>query len=258
MAFFHFLHQVCHYFDTGSNWEGGGGIPTLFLRQLYLSGAVVAAASIIGGGVGILLGHTGRMSLIAVNAANAFRAVPTLALLILLVIYPPISLKWDGFLAAFIALTVLGVPPILTNAFVGIREVDADVTDAAKAMGLTGLQVMRRVELPLALPFIMTGIRIAAVEVVATSTLAAETAYSDLGTPIIAGLNSNQPVEAFAGALMVAVLAGMVAIAMGLVMRLVTPAPLRGAGRQPRSARLNAPPSVVQIGSLRGPSSAET
>jgi osmoprotectant transport system permease protein len=257
MAFLHFLHEVCHYFDTGSNWRGGEGIPTLFLRQLYLSAAVVGAASVIGGGLGIVLGHTGRMSLIAVNAANAFRAVPTLALLTLLVIWPPISLRWDGFLAAFLALTVLGIPPILTNAFVGIREVDADVTDAAKAMGLTGFQVMRRVELPLAVPFIMTGIRIAAVEVVATSTLAAETFYSDLGTPVIAGLNSNQPVEATAGALLVAVMAGMVAVLMGLVLRVVTPAHLRGGGRRPRNARLGGPSSVIQIASLRGATSAE-
>ena len=92
----------------------------------------------LGGGLGVVLGHTGRGGLVAVNAANAFRAVPTLALLTLLAIQPAISLKWSGFLAAWLALTALAIPPILTNTYVGMREVDADVRDAAKAMGLTG------------------------------------------------------------------------------------------------------------------------
>jgi osmoprotectant transport system permease protein len=208
---------------AGLSWTGSGGALDLFLRQLWLSAWVVLAATLIGGGLGLVLGHTGRGSLVAVNAANAFRAVPTLALLTLLAIYPPISLKWDGFLCAFIALTVLAIPPILTNTYVGIREVDADIADAARAMGLTGAQVLGRVELPLGLPFIITGIRTAAIEVVATSTLAALTFYQDLGTPVIAGLNSQNPTEAVEGSLLVALMAAMVALALGGVLRLVTP-----------------------------------
>ena len=134
------------------------------------------------------------------NEANAFRAVPTLALLTLLAIQPAISLKWNGFLAAWIALTALAIPPILTNTYVGMREVDADVRDAAKAMGLTGGQVLRTVEAPLALPFVMAGVRTASIEVVATSTLAAYVSYTDLGTYVIAGLNTNGSVVAFSGA----------------------------------------------------------
>ncbi len=136
---------------------------------------------VIGGGIGLVLGHTGRGGLVAVNAANAARAVPSLALLTLFAIVPWISLSWGGFLAAFLALVVLAIPPILTNTYVGIREVDADVRDAAKAMGLTGGQVLRTVELPLAVPVLMAGIRTASIEVVATSTLAAYVSYSDLG-----------------------------------------------------------------------------
>jgi osmoprotectant transport system permease protein len=236
----HFFAHVFGYLTTGSNWSGSGGFPTLFLRQLELSAAVVAAGTLIGGGLGLVLGHTGRGSLVAVNAANAFRAVPTLALLTLLAIYPPISLKWDGFLASFIALTVLAIPPILTNAYVGIREVDADVTDAARAMGLTGRQVLGRVELPLAIPFIMAGIRTASIEVVATSTLAAEVFYTDLGTPVIAGLNSNNTVEAFCGAFLVAVLAAVVAIGLGFILRAVTPPGMR-VGRRAGSLLVSAP-----------------
>ncbi len=170
---------------------------------------------------------------------------PTLALLTLLAIYPPISLKWNGFLCSFIALTVLAIPPILTNTYVGIREVDADVTDAARAMGLTGRQVMGRVELPLAIPFIMAGIRTASIEVVATSTLAAEVFYSDLGTPVIAGLNSNDTVEAFCGALLVAVMAAIVAIGLGGVIKLVTPP---GARVRRRAGSLLTPAPVAEVG----------
>jgi len=223
----HFLSQVFHWFGDGSNWRGPTGIPELFWRQAELSLAVVAGAILIGGGIGVVLGHTGRGGRVAVNAANAARAVPTLALLTLLAIQPSISLKWDGFLASFIALVVLAIPPILTNTYVGMREVDAEVRDAATAMGLTGRQVLGGVELPLALPFMMAGIRTASIEVIATSTLAAYVSYSDLGTYVIAGLNSQDDVEAFSGAILVVVLAAVVAVGLSLLRRAVTPERLR-------------------------------
>jgi len=242
----HFLRQVVDWLTSGAHWTGSGGIPTLFYKQLVLSAAVVAAGTLIGGGIGLVLGHTGRGSLLAVNAANAFRAVPTLALLTLLAIYPPISLKWNGFLCSFLALTVLAIPPILTNTYVGIREVDADITDAASAMGLTGRQVLGRVELPLALPFILAGIRTSAIEVVATSTLAAETFYSDLGTPVIAGLNSNDSVEAFCGALLVAVMAALVALLFALALRAATPPGVK-VSRRTRSLLGSAPVAEAAV-----------
>jgi osmoprotectant transport system permease protein len=126
-----------------------------------------------------------------------------------------------------LALVVLAIPPILTNTYVGMREVDADVRDAAVAMGLTGGEVLRTVELPLAVPFLMAGVRTAAIEVVATSTLAAYVSYSDLGTPVISGLNTNDTVEAFAGAILVALLAALVAVVLGVLQRMLTPLPLR-------------------------------
>ena len=153
--------------------------------------------------------------------------MPTLALLTLLAIQPAISLKWDGFLAAWLALTALAIPPILTNTYVGMREVDADVRDAAKAMGLTGGQVLRTVEAPLALPFVMAGVRTASIEVVATSTLAAYVSYTDLGTYVITGLNTNDSVVAFSGAVLVAAMAGLVTLGLSLLTRALTPLPLR-------------------------------
>jgi osmoprotectant transport system permease protein len=228
----HFIDSVFHWFTTSANWTGPNGILQLFYNQAKLSIAVVVGALIVGGGLGVILGHTGRGGLVAVNAANAFRAVPTLALLTLLAIQPNISLKWSGFLASWIALFILAIPPILTNTYVGMRNVDGDVRDAAKAMGLSGGQVLRRVEAPLALPFVMAGVRTASIEVVATSTLAAYVSYSDLGTFVISGLNGQDNVEAFAGAILVAVLAAIVAVGLGLIQRWLTPLPMRHRSRR--------------------------
>ncbi|HEX3332880.1 MAG TPA: ABC transporter permease subunit [Acidimicrobiales bacterium] len=222
-----FLAHVFGWFTTSSNWWGPQGILLLFWHQLVLSAAVVATAIAIGGGIGVVMGHTGRGGLVAVNAANAFRAVPTLALLTLLAIQPAISLKWNGFLASWLALTVLAIPPILTNTYVGMREVDADVRDAARGMGLTGGQVLRTIEAPLAVPFVMAGVRTASIEVVATSTLAAYVSYTDLGTFVITGLNTNDSVVAFSGALLVAVMAGLVALLLSVLTRVLTPRALR-------------------------------
>jgi osmoprotectant transport system permease protein len=246
-----FLAHVFGWFTTSANWTGSQGIPLLFWHQLKLSVAVVLSALALGGGLGVVLGHTGRGGLVAVNAANAFRAVPTLALLTLLAIQPSITVASpDGFLAAWLALTALAIPPILTNTYVGMREVDADVRDAAKAMGLTGGQVLLTVEAPLAVPFVMAGVRTASIEVVATSTLAAYVSYTDLGTYVITGLDTNDSVVAFSGALLVAVMAGMMALALGALTRVLTPRPLRrrmearragsgGIGRRPLQSNLN-------------------
>jgi osmoprotectant transport system permease protein len=246
--FRHFMASVFDWLTMASNWKGPSGIPVLVWNQIELSAAVVFAAVVVGGGIGLLLGHAGRGGVVAINASNAARAVPSLALLTLFAIVPAISLKWGGFLAAFLALFILAVPPILTNTYVGMREVDGDVKDAAKAMGLTGGQVLRRVELPLAIPVLMAGIRTASIEVVATSTLAAYVSFSDLGTPIIAGLNTNNTVEAFGGAVLVGVLAGLVAFVLGMFQRLFTPEPLRRRVKQPglaSSARGTVKPAGV-------------
>jgi osmoprotectant transport system permease protein len=237
--FRHFVASVGDWLTAPANWSGPTGIPELFWRQAELSLAVVVGAVVIGGGIGVLFGHTGRGGLVAVNAANAARAVPSLALLTLFAIIPAISLRWGGFLAAFLALLILAIPPILTNTYVGVREVDPDVREAARAIGLTGGEVLRGVELPLAVPFILAGIRTASIEVVATSTLAAYVSYTDLGTPVISGLNTNNTVEAFGGAVLVAVLAALVALCLGVLQRLLTPRPLRRQ-RRVRAPRLGA------------------
>jgi osmoprotectant transport system permease protein len=238
-----FFAHVFGWLTTESNSTGPQGIPVLLWNQVKLSVAVVVTALALGGGLGVILGHTGRGALVAVNAANAFRAVPTLALLTLLAIQPSISLKWGGFLAAWLALTALAIPPILTNTYVGVREVDPDVRDAAVGMGLSGWQVLGTMEAPLAVPFVMAGVRTASIEVVATSTLAAYVSYADLGTLVFTGLDTNNNVIAFSGALLVAALAGVMALVLGLLTRVLTPKPLR---RQ-RSLRAPSRTSVLSI-----------
>jgi osmoprotectant transport system permease protein len=238
-----FFAHVFGWLTTESNWTGPQGIPVLLWNQVKLSVAVVVTALALGGGLGVILGHTGRGALVAVNAANAFRAVPTLALLTLLAIQPSISLKWGGFLAAWLALTALAIPPILTNTYVGVREVDPDVRDAAVGMGLSGWQVLGTVEAPLAVPFVMAGVRTASIEVVATSTLAAYVSYADLGTLVFTGLDTNNNVIAFSGALLVAALAGVMALVLGLLTRVLTPKPLR----RRRSLRAPSRTSVLSI-----------
>jgi len=226
----HFFSQVATWFAQVTHWRGANGIPALFVHQVALTFAVVGAALVLGGGAGLVLGHFGRGALLAVNSANAARAIPTLALLTLFAILPAISLAWNGFLASFLALGVLAVPPILTNTYVGVREVDRDVRDAACAMGMNAVQVMLGVEVPLALPVVATGVRVAAIEVVATSTLAAYVSYSDLGTYVIAGLDTNDTVEAFCGGLLVVLTAALVAVVFARLQRLATPRPLRRDG----------------------------
>ncbi len=167
-----FFAHVFGWLTTSSNWTGSQGILVLFWNQLKLVGGGGRAhgGRTLGGCLGVVLGHTGRGGLVAVNAANAFRAVPTLALLTLLAIQPAISLKWNGFLAAWLALTALAIPPILTNTYVGMREVDADVRDAAKGMGLTGGQRCCGPDryAPLAAPFRHGRCALRTIEVVAT------------------------------------------------------------------------------------------
>lgn len=218
-----FLTQVLHWLTSSSNWDGPDGITARALAQLELSATVIGAAGLVGMGVGFGLGHSGRGGFFAVNAANAARAVPSLALLTLLVTWPVISLKGNGFYASFLALVALAIPPILTNSYVAMRQVDPDLIEAAKSVGMSSWQRFVRVEIPLAAPLTVGGIRTAAIEVVATSTLAAYVTFNDLGDFIFAGLDTNNNVESFSAALLVAVLAAGTDLAFLALYRCIRP-----------------------------------
>jgi osmoprotectant transport system permease protein len=197
------LGDAVVYLNDPFNWTRSGGILDLLAEHLRISLLAVLAAMVVALPVGALLGHTGRGGGFTVALSNVSRAVPTLALLTVFAVTP----IGFGPTATTIALGVFAVPPILTNTYVGFRGVDRDVVEAARGMGLSGRQVATRVELPLAAPLLMTGVRTAAVQVVATATLAALVAGGGLGSIITLGFRQQDYGAVVAGAILVAALA---------------------------------------------------
>ena len=190
-------------------------------EHVVLSGAALAVSIAIAVPLGVMLGHLHRGSFLAVNIANVGRALPTLV-----VIAVGFAFLGIGFTTVMLALVVLAVPPILTNAYVAVDEVDRDAVEAAKGMGMTGFQVLRRVEIPLALPLLFAGIRTAAVFVVATATIAAIAGGDGLGEILVN--QASYDVEGLVGAaICVSLLALAADAALGLVQRWLTPAGLR-------------------------------
>ena len=166
---------------AGGSEVGGTQLLGLLWDHLVLSGAALAVGVAVALPLGLWLGHTGRGSFLPLGVANVGRAVPSLAIIVFFVAY-----IGTGFANVMLALAVLAIPPVLANAYTGVRQVDPDAVDAARGMGMSGLDVVRRVELPLALPLVMGGIRTSSVNVVATATIAPLAGVSSLGDPIIA------------------------------------------------------------------------
>jgi osmoprotectant transport system permease protein len=201
------LGDVARWFADPEHWQGPHGIPVRILEHLELSGLAVAVALLIAAPIALYLGHTGRGGFIAINVANIGRALPSLALLAFgLVIAIALGLGL-GFWPTMFALVPLAIPPMMTNMYVAVREVDADIVDAARGMGLSEGQILRRIEIPLGLPLMLAGIRTAAVNVVATATLGALVAGGALGRFIVDGLALREFDQLFAGAVLVALLA---------------------------------------------------
>jgi osmoprotectant transport system permease protein len=190
-------------------------------EHLLLSGAGLAVSIAVGVPLGVLLGHLHRGSFVAVNLANIGRALPTLV-----VIAVGFTVFGIGFTSVMVALVVLAVPPILTNAYVAIDQVDPDAVEAARGMGMTPSQVLRRVELPLALPLLFAGIRTAAVFVIATATIAAIAGGGGLGD-ILANQAAYRVEGLVAAAICVSALALAADAALGLVQRWLTPVGLK-------------------------------
>lgn len=218
------------YLTSASSWTGADGMLHLMLQQLLLSLTALLAASVIGLPVALVLGHLGRGGFLAINISNIGRAVPTFALLALLV-----TADWPGTaplgpygragLATIIALTLFALPPIITNAYVGVREVSPHVRRAADGMGMTGRQRFWRVELPLAAPLIGLGLRLALVQVWATATIAALVAGPGLGTVITDGFYRTNYGKGIAGAIVVAVVALVLEFVAARTQRAIDPLP---------------------------------
>ncbi len=219
-----FLQDVLRWFSNGDHWRGNEGIPHLVVQHLEISAVSLVVAALVALPIGLVLGHLRR---------GGF-AVPSLAILLLAVLAfgvgnPPAVLRGIGIgsIPTFIALVLLAIPPMLTNTYVGMANVDAELRETARGMGMNGGQVLRRVELPVAMPLIMAGVRTSAVAVVATATLAAYVGWGGLGRYIIDGMAVSDNVRVFAGALLVAVLAIVVELALAGVQRLVVSRGLR-------------------------------
>jgi osmoprotectant transport system permease protein len=214
-----FLAASVAWLVDPSHWQGSDGIPTRVLEHLLLSGLSSAIAVLLALPLGIWLGHTGKGGFVAINVANVGRALPSLALLAFAL---PLSFALGlglGFWPTLFALVPLGMPPILTNAYTGLREVDADVVDAARGMGMSGWEVLRQVELPIAAPLIIAGVRNAAVAIVATATLGAVVAGGGLGRYIVDGMSRQEYDRLFVGAVLVALLAILTELAFNVFER---------------------------------------
>jgi osmoprotectant transport system permease protein len=189
------IQGLLEWFGEAEQMSGSGAIPVRVLEHLQLTLSAVAAAMIPAVGLGIYIGHSRRFEFITITVANLGRALPSFAIL---AFFFPISLQLGlglGFWPTFIALFFLAIPPILTNAYVGIKEVDRDAVESATGMGMSGTEVLRSIEIPLAMPLIITGIRTSAVQVIATATLAALVAGGGLGRYIVDGFAVGDTAE---------------------------------------------------------------
>jgi osmoprotectant transport system permease protein len=228
------FERAFRYLNDPLNWTRRGGILDLLGQHLAVSAVAVAAAMVVALPLGAVLGRARRGSGAVVVLSNVSRAIPTLALLTVFAVTP----IGFGNRATTIALAVFAVPPILTNTFVGFRGVDADVREAATAMGMSRGQVLRRVEVPLATPLVLTGIRTAAVQVVATATLAALVGGGGLGRIINLGFGQRDYGVMYAGAFLVSVLALLTELVLVVVSWAGTPGQKRLPFRRPARASL--------------------
>jgi osmoprotectant transport system permease protein len=232
------------YLNDPFNWTRPGGILDLLGVHLAISAIAVLAAFALAFPLGVALGTSGRGGGAVIVISNVSRAMPTLALLTLFAV----SAIGFGNKATTIALAVFAFPPILTNTFVGFRGVDPDVREAARAMGLSRGQVIGRVDLPLALPLVMTGLRTAAVQVVATAGLAALVGGGGLGRIVNLGFGQQDYGLIIAGALLIAALALLTELLLVVLTWAVTPGPRRFPLLRPRPRPASGEPEPVAAG----------
>jgi osmoprotectant transport system permease protein len=242
LAFLGQLGDAIHFIFVKETGRGGGEIGgtellPLLREHLLVTITAVAAATAVALPIGTWLGHAGRGSFLVISVTNTGRAVPSIGVVFLF-----FAALGAGFFNITLALTLLAIPPILLNAYTGVRAVDPDTVDAARGMGLRGSQVLTRVELPLALPLIFGGIKTSTVNVLATATLGPVAGVVTLGDPII---NSSSYGDAgrLGAAIVVAVLAVAAEVGLSAVQRALTPKGIKlaGAGSTRGRFRLTVP-----------------
>lgn len=231
------IHLAVAWLTTAAHWWGPQGILARVSEHLQMSGAVMLVACGLALPVGLAVGHLGRGGFLAINASGIGRAIPSFGVLAFTF---PISLRHHlpgafGYWPTFVALVFLAVPPLLTNAYVGVRSVDPDMVEAARGMGMGHWQVLSRLELPLATPLLVDTLRVVAVQVVATATLGSVVGWGGLGRYVVDGFAQQDTGMLLSGAVLVAVLSILVDLALGTLVRLpavrsVTGARLDGTG----------------------------
>lgn len=230
------LRQALSWILTAAHWWGPAGILARTWEHVQMVGEVLAIALALAVPVGMLVGHKGRGAFLAVNAAGIGRAIPSFGVIAFVF---PLAIRYlpgnIGLWPTLVALILLAVPPLLTNTYVAVRGVDPDIVEAARGVGMSELQVLRTVELPLAAPLILDTLRVVAVQVVATATLGAEVGWGGLGRFIVDALAVNNGPGLLAGALLVAALALIADLAFAGLIRAVAPSPppRRAARRTP-------------------------
>ena len=222
-----FVQEAISYLLTANNWTGPVGLAARIVEHVEYTAVAVGASALIAVPIGLIIGHTGRGTLLVVGAVNALRSLPTLGVLLLGVL-----LFGLGAGPPLVALTLLGFPPLLAGTYAGVASVEPTVVDAARAIGMTEAQVLLRVEVPNALPLILGGLRNATLQVVATATVAAYASMGGLGRYLIDGIKEREFQLALVGALMVAALA----LVLDGLLALAVWASVPGTGRLSRGA----------------------
>jgi osmoprotectant transport system permease protein len=217
-----FFVLVWQWVTDPATWTGPAGIPVRLWEHVWYAAVATLGAVAIALPLGLWIGHTGRGGQLAINLANFGRAIPAFGILTI-----AFTLLGFGYLVAWIALVALGLVPIVTNTFVGIQSVDRDVREAAEGMGLTGWQVLWQVEVPVALPLIMAGIRTSTVQIVATVSLVAVVTLGGLGRFITDGLSRQDYEVVVGGALLIALLSIVTEGLLAWLQAVVTPRGLR-------------------------------
>lgn len=229
-----FLEAINWIFDP-ANYTGDGSIPSRLLEHLVFTSVTLLIASAIAVPLGFLIGHTGHGRGVAVAVSGGLRALPTLGLLTLVALWVGIGLE-----APYVALTVLAIPPVLAGAYTGFEAIDRATIDAARAVGMSEGQIVRKVEIPLGLPLLIGGLRSGTLQVVATATLAAYVADFGLGRYLFSGLKTRDYAEMLGGSILVILLALVLEGIFSVIQRIVVP-PGVAAGRptevRARSAR---------------------
>jgi osmoprotectant transport system permease protein len=214
---------MLEYLFDSFNWSGPEGITARIIQHIWYTFAALGLSALIALPIGLRIGHTRRGAFLAINIGNAARALPSLGLLMIAVLLT----NQIGFLPVLIALVALGIPPILTSTYAGLSGVDPATIDAARGMGMTGREILTRVEIPIALPLIISGLRAATLQIVSTATIAALVSLGGLGRYVVDGLKLRDFPQMFSGALLVALLAILLDLLFALAGRITVSKGLR-------------------------------